>query len=159
MTVFFCTQRMSSASTPPVLCVRLCWHHWTDSNVYWSHRESSLNHLPNIWLLSSVSAQASQSHETVIKHAIDILTMCQLNALSPFHLMTSWNLCGTLHELSGKYSVSACLSSTLSFGENRLLGLFRFAKLMLNCSLLCWASTWWDRKAVPSCSNQLSLAL
>ena len=58
----------------------------------------------------------------------------------------------------GKCYVSTCLSLTLSSGGNRPLGWFRFAKLMLNCSSLRWASIRCDREVVPCCANQLPLA-
>lgn len=67
----------------------------------------TLNHQPNIWLLSSVGAQAMQSHKSVIKHVINILTRCQLNPVLPFPLTAPWKSDCSLCKPSWKMQRSA----------------------------------------------------
>lgn len=85
---FLNTQKISSVLTSsPVLNVRLHWHDYAASHLapgLLLTRSVHLKSSADIWLLSSVGARGSRSDNTVIKHAINILTPCQLDPSPTF---------------------------------------------------------------------------
>lgn len=159
---FFCTQRISGAlMTSPVLCVRLYWQHYTDGHL-----------APGLLISQSVILKSSAEHTapvicqcsgTAERQNVDQACHQHFNNVSikpspifPFNDFLEVTLLDNDLENAMLSKRQACLSSTLSFGENRLLGLFQFAKIMLNCSSLCWTSTWCESKVVPSAFQLIS---